>query len=171
MPRRLILMRHAKQSGLAVRDHDRPLTDEGLDDAYRVGLRLADLEFNPERVLSSTALRCQQTWEAVSTGLGPAAPPPTCVDFEATLYNAASQDLLEALADIDDEVETLLLLAHNPGMSMLGLELGGNDPSDLEELRRGFTPATIACFEIDGRWSTVSARTARLLRFELPARG
>ena len=31
--KKLILMRHAKQSGLAVRDHDRPLTDEGRDDA------------------------------------------------------------------------------------------------------------------------------------------
>lgn len=166
MARRLILMRHAKQSGLAVRDHDRPLTDEGRDEAHRVGERLAEVGPIPDRVLSSTALRCRETWAAISAGLGEALE----VDCESGLYNASSHDLLRAITGIDDEIEILLLLAHNPGMSLLALELGAADETALSLLRAGFSPATTACFEIEGPWSTVSARTAQLIRFERPAR-
>ena len=166
MSRILILMRHAKQSGVAVRDHDRPLTDEGCDDAVRVGERLARAGAVPEHVVSSTALRCRQTWDAVATGLGATIE----VDFVSGLYNASSQALLDALIGVDDAVESLLLLAHNPGMSMLGLELGAARETDLEQLRAGFKPAATACFEIEGSWSSVSARTTRLLRFETPPR-
>jgi len=163
-------MRHAKQNGLAVRDHDRPLTDEGRDDAHRVGERLAEAGLIPERVLSSTALRCRETWEAIGAGLGADRCEALEVDFESDLYNASSHDLLRAIAGVDDDVEILLLLAHNPGMSMLALELGAADETALNLLGGGFPPGTTACFEIEGPWSTVSARTARLLRFEAPAR-
>ncbi len=166
MSRRLILMRHAKQTGLAVRDHDRPLTDGGRDDAYGVGERLACAGAIPDRVLSSTALRCQQTWEAVASGLGSAIE----IDLDLALYNASSHDLLHALLAVDDDVQSLLLLAHNPGISMLGRELSTARESDLDVLRAGFAPATTAHFEIDGTWSTISARTARLVRFTSVAR-
>lgn len=166
MSRSLILMRHAKQSALAARDHDRPLTDTGRDDARRVGVRLAGIGPIPELVLSSTALRCRETCQALSTGLGEALE----VDFEPRLYNASSRGLLNAITGVDDAIERLLLLAHNPGISMLGLELGEMSEADHAALRAGFTPATIACFEIEGTWSTVSAQTARLLRFEPPPR-
>lgn len=164
MSRSLILMRHARQSGVAARDHDRPLTDEGRADAYRVGAQLAELGDIPSQVLSSTALRCRETLEALTAGIGR----PIKTDFEPNLYNASARELLEALAAVDDDVESLLLLAHNPGMSMLALQLGAARESDLETLRAGFTPATIAVFAIEGRWSTVSARTSRLERFEPP---
>ena len=170
MSRRLILMRHAKQSGLAVRDHDRPLTDEGRDAAHRVGERLSEAGLIPERVLSSTALRCRETWQAIGAGLGTGRGEALEVDFESGLYNASSHDLLRAIAGVDDENEILLLLAHNPGISMLALELAAADEAALGRLRAGFSPATTACFEIEGPWSTLSARTARLIRFEAPGR-
>ncbi len=164
MSRSLILMRHARQSGVAARDHDRPLTDEGREQAFRVGARLAEIGDVPSRALSSTALRCRETMEALTAGIGR----PIEADFEPNLYNASAHELLDALAAVDDRIESLLLLAHNPGMSMLALQLGAAREIDLEALRAGFTPATIAVFEIEGGWSTVSARTARLVRFEPP---
>ena len=66
MPRTLILMRHARQSTLAASDHERPLTDEGRDTAHRVGEALRRAGCIPDQALSSTALRCRQTWESVS---------------------------------------------------------------------------------------------------------
>lgn len=160
-------MRHAKQSGLAERDHERPLTDEGRDDAQRVGLDLATTGWVPDGVLSSTALRCRQTWQAVEVGLGVSVE----ADFDPELYNASSHGLLDVLAGADEDRDTLLLLAHNPGISMLALELGGADDATVDRLRSGFSPATTACFEIDGPWSTLSRRTATLKRFEPPPRG
>ncbi|MBJ20658.1 MAG: histidine phosphatase family protein [Deltaproteobacteria bacterium] len=164
MPRTLILMRHARQSELAVRDHDRPLTNEGRKDAFRVGERLAEIGPIPGHVLSSTALRCRQTWDAVATGLAASIE----ADFVSSLYSASSRDLLDALHEVEESAESLLILAHNPGMSMLGLELAAARESDLDLLRAGFTPATTACFEVDGTWSGLCSGSARLIRFEPP---
>jgi phosphohistidine phosphatase len=158
----LILMRHATQTGDAVRDHDRPLTSKGCDEAFRVGVRLAEGGPIPEFVLSSTARRCQETWQAVSRGLGSSVP----AEFDPGLYNASSRDLLTGIAGIDDKIEVLLVLAHNPGISILAADLAAARDEDLDILGGGFSPASTACFEIEGPWSEISASRARLIRFD-----
>lgn len=162
MPRTLILMRHAKQSALAASDHERPLTREGREAARRTGEMLLHEGLAPDHALSSTALRCRQTWECVSAALDA----PRDATFEPSLYNASAAGLLGGLTLVDEAVDTLLLLAHNPGISVLALELAGGDAAALDSLRGGFSPATTARFEIEGPWSTVSARSARFLRFD-----
>ncbi len=162
MPRTLILMRHAKQSALAASDHERPLTDEGRDAAHRVGEALRRDGLVPDHTLSSTALRCQETWECVSAAFDAA----RAATFEPSLYNASADGLLDAVAGVGEDVDTLLVLAHNPGISVLALDLAGSDRAALDALRAGFTPASTARFEVDGPWSAVSARTARFVRFD-----
>lgn len=163
MPRTLILMRHARQSALAASDHDRPLTDEGRDAAHRVGETLRDEGLPPDHALSSTALRCRQTWACLSAALDE----PSAATFEPSLYNATATGLLDGLSLVDETVDTLLLLAHNPGISVLAIELAGSDQNALSKLRSGFTPASTARFQVEGPWSTVSARHTRFLRFDL----
>ncbi len=162
MPRTLILMRHAKQSTHAARDHDRPLTTEGREAARLVGEALLREGCVPDHALSSTAQRCRETWECVSSAFETSVE----VSFDDSLYNASARGLLDGLAAMDDAAQTLLLLAHNPGIGVLAFELAGSDENAAEILRTGFSPATTARFEIDGAWSTVSPRTARFLRFD-----
>jgi phosphohistidine phosphatase len=162
MSRSLLLVRHAKQSGLAVRDHERPLTDQGREAAHRVGQRLHEDGPLLDRAICSTALRCRETWQALAAAIG--SPPP--VDFEPTLYNASAQDLLEAIAGVDETVGTLLVLAHNPGISVLGLMLAGTRDEDRNTLSAGFSTGAMACFAIEGAWSTISPARTRLLRFD-----
>ncbi len=164
MTRRLILMRHARQGGTAATDHDRPLVREGQLQARRVGRRLARLGPIPDRVLASTALRCRETWAEMSTEL----PATIRLDLEPTLYNATADQLLDAIAAVDETVGTLLLLAHNPGISLLALGLAGTREAERDRLLRGFTPATVAIFEVADAWSTVSPRTVRLQSFMGP---
>jgi phosphohistidine phosphatase len=155
-------MRHAKQSGQGPTDHERSLTHDGRSDAQRVGARLAGEEPLPDVVLSSTARRCQETWAAVAAGMNSSLMP----DFDRSLYNASSRELLGAIAGIGDEVDTLLVLAHNPGISMLALELAGGDAGSTDRLENGFTPGTTAHFAVEGAWSVLSSRTARLRQFD-----
>lgn len=157
-------MRHARQSGLAATDHERPLTAEGKDQAHRVGRRLAAADLVPDRVVSSTALRCRETWAGVEAALGRTVP----ADFDAALYNAAPDEILSVLAGVDETGETVLLLAHNPGISLCALTLAGAREAERETLQGGFSPATIAVFAVDGPWSAVSPSSVRLLRFEAP---
>jgi phosphohistidine phosphatase len=159
--RQLIIMRHATANPGGGRDHARTLTSSGQDEAREVGLSLRSQGPIPERVLCSSAIRCRETWQAVSAGLGSDA----IVDFEDDLYNASPTSLLHCLAGVVDD-QSVLLLAHNPGVSVLALELAGGDEESVTRLRAGFAPAAIACFEIEGSWSLVSSASARLTRFE-----
>ncbi|KAL2996995.1 hypothetical protein AAZX31_09G017700 [Glycine max] len=61
--RRLILLRHAKSSwdNRSLRDHDRPLSKSGKEDAVRVSRRLQQLGWIPELILSSDAARTKET--------------------------------------------------------------------------------------------------------------
>jgi len=123
------------------------------------------MELVPDYVLSSTATRCRETWEQVSKAFAE----DVSRELVERLYNAGPSALLDAIADID-EAETLLALAHNPGISMLALELAGDSETARETgVGAGFSPAAIACFEIDGPFSLVSRRSARLILFEHPS--
>jgi len=167
--RRLILMRHATAAGAGGgTDHARPLTRIGHAEAARVGVRLAELGALPDRVLSSSATRCRETFESLCIGMKTHPP----ADFEDALYNAAHHELLDQLTSVfaaGEDSETLLLLAHNPGVSMLAFDLGQGASDDETPLRSGFAPATFAVFEIDDDGSGISRRTARLEHFERPA--
>ncbi len=170
--RRLILLRHATAAAGSGRDIDRSLTRRGLDEAHRVGERLRTKGPAPTRALVSSARRCRETWQAVASGLGLAASetpddgsPAIDVEFLDSLYNASTTALLEAIR-AEDDATALLVLAHNPGISLLALELGRARPRDEAMLREGFAPATLAVFEIEGDWRLLSPMRARLSRFE-----
>jgi phosphohistidine phosphatase len=167
--RRLILMRHATAAGGTGRDVDRPLTPSGRDEARFVGECLRLEGPIPDRVLCSTALRCRETWRALAAGLEAGAPSAIEVAFEAELYNATAAGLLHAVRCQTDPAN-VLVLAHNPGISVFALELVRRDPESAALLRGGFSPATIAVFEVDGPWPELSPESVRLLRFDRPPR-
>ncbi len=168
--RRLILMRHAKATAGTGRDIDRPLTGRGRDDARFAGECLRLEGPIPDRVLCSTALRCRETWQAVAAGLaaGPAREPD--VAFEPELYDSMAATLLHAIQS-ESDAANVLVVAHNPGISHLALELVRRDPESAALLREGFSPATVAVFEVEGPWDALSPETVRLLRFDRPLRG
>ena len=162
---RLIILRHATaEEGGGVPDADRRLTQAGIAEAERVGHRLMELGFQPERAICSPAMRCRETWEAVASGLHRVPP----VDYEEALYNAPVHRLRQVIAGAA-QVRILLLLAHQPGVGRLAFELGGGNETQAAILRAGFSPATMAVFEIDGDGADPEQRRARLIHFERPS--
>ncbi|MCR2812967.1 histidine phosphatase family protein [Microbacterium sp. zg.Y1090] len=110
---RLALVRHAKSDwgdpGLP--DHDRPLNPRGLRDAPVMAARLADSGFAPDLIVASTALRARTTAEIFADRFGLA---PLLRD---ELYGAGADELLRTAAT--QGVASVLLVAHDPGMSAL----------------------------------------------------
>ncbi|MEV0004244.1 histidine phosphatase family protein [Micromonospora sp. NPDC050980] len=124
--RTLVLLRHAKaEQSPEAPDADRPLTTRGHADAAAAGAWLARHGLLPDVVLCSPARRTRQTWHAVATGMagapaesGPAGSAPT-VRYEPTAYEAHPDELLALARAVDPAAGTVLLIAHNPGISLL----------------------------------------------------
>jgi len=123
--KRLVLMRHAKSSWKsdAPTDHARPLNGRGRRDSPKVGAELARRGWVPDRVLSSDSARTRETFARMREALG--------VDddarFTRALYHAGVDAVREALAALDDGVETALILGHNPGWEEVLEWLSGED--------------------------------------------
>lgn len=120
--RRLTLLRHAKSSweqpGLA--DRDRPLSARGLRDAPRIAARLREAGARPSLIVSSPATRTLTTARLFADALGLSS---KGVVTDDRMYLATASELLDVIADQDESLEDLLLVGHNPGLTVLANRL------------------------------------------------
>lgn len=124
MTRAVILMRHAdaQWSNYSGNDLDRPLTPRGEQDAMRAGAAIAAAGLQPDRLLVSPAARTLHTARIVATELGLGAEATECLD---NLYNASATTLEAELRRAAASDQTILLIAHNPGITELARRLSG----------------------------------------------
>lgn len=117
----LLIMRHAKAKAQAVgqAERERQLAQRGRRNALEMGELLRREGLEPQRILSSTAVRAVQTACAMAEALG--------CDDEVTLvdglYNGGVEDYLDALAGLPDTVESALIVGHNPNLVELLADL------------------------------------------------
>lgn len=120
--RTLILLRHAKSAWPdGVPDFERPLAGRGRRDAPAAGRWLAEHAGAIGLVLCSPAKRARQTWKRASAELS--SPPP--VRYEPRLYDEGVRTLLDVVREVPEDVRTVLLVGHNPGLSLLLEQLTG----------------------------------------------
>ncbi|MPY77058.1 MAG: histidine phosphatase family protein [Actinophytocola sp.] len=126
--RRLVILRHAKSGWPeGVSDIERPLAERGERDAPAAGRWLAENLGTIDMALCSPATRARETWTLAAGEL--AATPDT--RYDDRIYDASPGDLLAVVQDIDDDVETAVLIGHNPGLSQLVTALAG-EPHELK---------------------------------------
>jgi phosphohistidine phosphatase len=114
--RTLILLRHAKSEWSGdPPDLERPLSKRGRRQAPEAGRWLAANIEVIDLVVVSNASRARATWELVSTSLK--WQPPSRV--EPRLYDADQADLLAVLHELPDDIHSVVLVGHNPGMENL----------------------------------------------------
>ncbi|WP_431956347.1 SixA phosphatase family protein [Nocardia lijiangensis] len=162
MVRTLILMRHGKSSYPdGVGDHERPLAPRGLREAGLAGEWLRTTQPPIDAVRCSTAVRTRETLAAT----GVTAP----VVYERGIYEASPRTLIELIQLSDDDVETLLMIGHAPGMPWTAWELAANRTSDQAvELSRKFPTSAMAVLEFDRPWADIDPGTGELVRFHIP---
>ncbi|OUD01427.1 SixA phosphatase family protein [Streptomyces swartbergensis] len=165
--RRLVVLRHAKSAWpLDVADHERPLAPRGRRDAPAAGRALAEADCLPDLTLCSTAVRARRTWELAAAEWG--TPPP--VRYDRRLYAASPAGLLAVVHEVSAEVETLLLIGHNPGLEELVLALAGDGLDDsLERVRTKFPTSAIAVLSWYGTtWQDLTPGAALLTSVTVP---
>ena len=110
----LFLLRHAKSSwdDISLSDFERPLNPRGLRAAPFMGGLMRRRELIPDAILSSPAMRARTTAELVQQAGAFDAE----IKFDHDIYEASPGNLRQAVAAIDDEFATALLVGHNPGI-------------------------------------------------------
>ncbi|PZF99839.1 SixA phosphatase family protein [Micromonospora deserti] len=153
--RRLVLLRHAKAEQPGERpDVERPLTTRGRADAAAAGAWLARHELLPDVVLCSATRRTRETWHSVAMGMtgsppeGGSAGPAPVVRYEADAYEAHPEDLLALVGGVDPTARTVLLIAHNPGISLLSALL---DPERADQ--DGMRTADVVVHRTTADWA------------------
>jgi phosphohistidine phosphatase len=137
----LILLRHAKSDWSGHEgDHDRPLAKRGRRQAPEAGRWLAANVDSIDLAVVSTANRARSTWDLASEQLD--RPPKTRHDDDA--YAASVDELLDIVRSLDEALDTVVLVGHNPGIEELA-----------EALTAGRVPmptSALAVIELDSTW-------------------
>lgn len=163
--RRLVLMRHAKTEPVPLHGHtdfDRALLPRGKADARAAASWLLQQDLVPQLVLVSTAVRAQETWTTTGGKLGDLGVDVDEIEVRSDLriYNATPQRLHDVLAEVADNIQTVLLVGHSPGVPDLVPHIVDPDSSDssaVDAFNQGFATSTLAVLDIDRPWQGIVA--------------
>ncbi len=155
-------MRHAKSSwgnpGLA--DHDRPLNERGSQSAFALGSWLKEKDYLPDEALVSSSRRTQETFKALNINLIPA--------VKRELFHSSSEELLNAISSASGE--TLLVVAHNPGIGDLAIRLARmmRERPDHNRFEDYPTGATFIIEYEASSWADIDFSTGLIKDFIIP---
>jgi phosphohistidine phosphatase len=166
MTKRLHLLRHAKSSwdDPTLTDHDRPLSRRGEEAGARLASWIAEHGPIPQLVLCSTATRARRTLELVLPSLDE-----PVVAFEDGLYQASAARLVERVASLDDALDDVLLVGHNPGLHDLALGLSAGSPSgERDRIVAKLPTGALVTVELDPDWAAARGGSGMILAVTLP---
>jgi phosphohistidine phosphatase len=153
-----MLMRHAKSDWSAEHetDFDRPLNRRGIAAAAGMASFIAKLPQPPQWIVTSSAARALATAEAVADQLEEVA-----LLEEDALYEAGLDDFMRYVRQLPNDVESVLLIGHNPTLDWLVGELSGNREIQMKT-------ATLAMFNVEGTWDAVRPDKCSLILVQNP---
>lgn len=145
----IFLIRHGEALGFAASDELRPLTQRGRLQAQEAGSswEIRRAHHQPSFVFVSSALRTEETWQVMVSCIQE---PSSAVHMikRPDLYLAPLDQLRSVLYEADliqsEEAISVVIIGHNPGLSMLSMDLGGPnylDTGSIVHLRR--SPVTL----------------------------
>ena len=161
MPRELLIVRHAKSAWDtgAPSDFERPLAKRGRRDAPRVGRFLAAGGLVPDYVVSSPAVRANQTVIAVCSEMGI---DPSAIHWDDRIYHASTGALMDVLCESPPDAGRVLIAGHNPGLEML-LQTLCRERVPMPDDWKLMPTAAVAHLDIPCAWRDLDGGVARLI--------
>lgn len=149
----LLIMRHGKaERDGASGDHSRELNERGQRDSETMGAYIAEKIGLPDAILTSDAQRALQTAEIASVAMGYTGD----LTIVPQIYDAELITLLALSRSLLDEVDTALVVGHNPGFEEVAAALAGMDEDDVLLPTAGLAHLT---FNVD-KWDDVRRGSA-----------
>jgi phosphohistidine phosphatase len=166
--RTLFLLRHAKSSwdDPTLDDHDRPLAPRGRRAAKRIADHFRSEPVRPALVLCSSARRACETLAELKPALGDQAK----VLVTDDLYGADADEILNRLREVGQDIASVMIVGHNPGLHDLALELAGEgDEAALSQLHTKFPTGALAILQLSRTgWYELAPGQAYLANLVLP---
>lgn len=161
MSKQLYLLRHAEAAPKESRQDDkfRELTQAGVKDCLHMGAWLREQNFQFDLIVSSSALRAEQSAEMIAEGMKLNNPK---ILLEDVLYEASVRQFLDYVMNIEDGYDDVLIVAHNPAISYLAEYLTKADIGDM-------AAGSVVMIRFDfSSWKQVSENTGELVKYVSP---
>lgn len=166
--KRLLLMRHgeARNPEPGQSDHQRTLTRKGQRDMGRLHHTLRAEALLPSFALASDACRTLMTLQEVTGGDFTGA-----VAFSPGLYNADAAKIIEAVQLLDDDHESALIIAHNPGIyeAVMNLVQASSLPELQSKIGVNYPSGTLTVLECPiEKWSDLRPQANKFVKLFIP---
>ena len=157
----LYLIRHAKSSWKfpELDDFDRPLSKRGKRDAPTMGQRLHQRGIVPDLILCSPAKRTKRTAQAIAKAVDY---PASEIKYRQAIYEASAEEMIALLQSVDNSENTVLLVAHNPGLTELANRLTSHYIDNV------VTAGVVAIQFPLTHWEETAEREGQLLWYDFP---
>ena len=162
MERTLVMIRHAKSSWAnpLQSDFERPLNERGEKAAPMMGERLKKRGVAADLIISSTAKRAKQTAKKIASAIGSDVEKITWYD---SLYHCIPAVFEEVIQEIPDDVKTVYIVAHTPGITDFVNQLSPKFRIDHMP-----TCGVVACRFTAGQWNSFNIAEREVFLFDYP---
>lgn len=154
-----MLVRHSKASHDALTDLERPLTSRGRDMADALARDLQLVVGDADLLLVSPAARARQSAQPVQRRLRPAD-----TRVEPAIYHEGPYGILSLVTTLDDEVRTVVVVGHEPTVSVLAHMLHDTDDALGSQVSFGVPTGTALILEVPTSWTGLGPHGAHLAR-------
>ncbi len=161
MYRNLYLIRHAQalEKAISQTDLERELTFKGRNDSIELGNYLFNQKIKLDILLSSPAVRTQNTASLIAESLFLS---PEKMLTNDNLYHATPEDMFGIVRSIKSEFQHVALVGHNPTISTFASNLSSKSID-------GFSPCTLAIFQFTVQnWCEIAPKIGSLLLIRQP---
>ncbi|MCH7415582.1 histidine phosphatase family protein [Belliella sp. R4-6] len=95
-------------------DFQRELNQNGVDQLSRIKKLFGKASIKLDKIIASASVRTTQTAEIMAAELDK-----DIIEYSGEIYEAESSILLDVISKVSDDVENLMIIGHNPGVSAL----------------------------------------------------
>jgi phosphohistidine phosphatase len=159
--KKIYLIRHAKASNseFGMSDFQRPLSKKGKSDVIYMAKRLKNFEILPDLVISSPAKRAKTTAEVIAETINYQK---SKIMYLESLYDSSYQAYRYLLDSLDDSLNSIFMVAHNPTITEVGETLSG-------AILTNMPTCSIVCIEFDVQsFKDIKENSGKILFFDYP---
>ncbi|NOX15723.1 MAG: histidine phosphatase family protein [Epsilonproteobacteria bacterium] len=159
--KKIYLIRHAKSSWKeeGISDFKRSLNKRGEADLAHMAKRLKNFHILPDLIVSSPAKRAKTTAKEIANTIGFKK---SNIAYQDRLYESSYDTYRYLLDSLDDKLNSIFIVAHNPTITQVGEVLSG-------AILTNMPTCSIVCIEFDTQsFKDIKNGEGKILFFDYP---